>query len=195
MTPALPALCTERLRLRASNPALAEVAADYHRRNREAHARWNPPQAASMFTTQGQHERLAASAAAITAGTLVGWWLFMHGDPKRALGQIHLSQIARAPFCNAMLGYSIDATHEGRGLMREALDAVLADAFSARIGLHRVQANVRPENTRSLALLDRLGFEREGLAREYLFIDGAWRDHVLTARRAPGWPADLAPAT
>ena len=63
--------------------------------------------------------------------------------------------------------------------MREALQATLADAFSPRVGLHRVQANVRPENTRSLALLDRLGFEREGLAREYLFIDGAWRDHVL----------------
>jgi ribosomal-protein-alanine N-acetyltransferase len=91
-----------------------------------------------------------------------------------------------------MLGYSIDAAHEGRGLMREALEAVLADAFG-RLGLHRVQANVRPENARSLALLARLGFEREGLAREYLFIDGAWRDHVMTARRAPGWPAERAP--
>jgi [ribosomal protein S5]-alanine N-acetyltransferase len=187
-------LRTEHLRLRASNPALAEVAADYYCRNRDAHARWNPPQSASMFTADGQRERLAASAAAVAAGTLVGWWLFAPRSPKQALGQIHLSQIARAPFCNALLGYSIDAAHEGRGLMREALGAVLADAFSARVGLHRVQANVRPENTRSLALLDRLGFEREGLAREYLFIDGAWRDHVLTALRAPGWPADRAPA-
>jgi [ribosomal protein S5]-alanine N-acetyltransferase len=92
-----------------------------------------------------------------------------------------------------MLGYSIDAAHEGRGLMREALDAVLTDAFGPRVGLHRVQANVRPENTRSLALLERLGFEREGLAREYLFIDGAWRDHVMTALRAPGWPATRTP--
>jgi ribosomal-protein-alanine N-acetyltransferase len=190
---ALPELRTERLMLRASDPSLADAAADYYRRNREAHARWNPPQAASMFTADGQRERLAVSAAAVTAGTLVGWWLFLHQVPQHAVGQIHLSQIARAPFCNAMLGYSIDAAQEGRGLMREALEAVLADAFGPRVRLHRVQANVRPENIRSLALLDRLGFEREGLAREYLFIDGAWRDHVLTARRAPGWPADRAP--
>ena len=54
--------------------------------------------------------------------------------------------------------------------------------------LHRVQANVRPENARSLALLEGLGFEREGLARRYLFIDGAWRDHVTTALRHPTWP-------
>ncbi len=193
MTPALSELRTERLWLRASNPALADAACDYYRRNREPHARWNPPQPASMFTAEGQRERLAASADAIAAGTLIGWWLFLPDAPDRALGQIHLSQMARAPFCNAMLGYSIDAANEGQGLMREALAAVLADAFNERVGLRRVQANVRPENTRSLALLDRLGFEREGLAREYLFIDGAWRDHVLTALRAPGWPADRAP--
>lgn len=185
-------LRTERLALRASDPAFAEAAADYYRRNREAHARWNPPQADTMFSVEGQCERLAASAASIAAGTLVGWWLFMLETPHHAIGQIHLSQIARGPFCNAMLGYSIDAAHEGRGLMREALEAVLADAFG-RVGLHRVQANVRPENLRSLGLLQRLGFEREGLAREYLFIDGAWRDHVMTARRAPGWPLDRAP--
>jgi ribosomal-protein-alanine N-acetyltransferase len=186
-------LRTERLVLRASDPAFAEAAADYYRRNREAHARWNPPQAETMFSVEGQRERLAHSAAAVAAGTLAGWWLFAHAAPQHAIGQIHLSQIARGAFCNAMLGYSVDAAHEGRGLMREALEAVLDDAFG-RLGLHRVQANVRPENTRSLGLLQRLGFEREGLAREYLFIDGAWRDHVLTARRAPGWAVERAPA-
>jgi ribosomal-protein-alanine N-acetyltransferase len=189
----LPALHTARLVLRSSDPALAAAAAGYYLRNRAAHARWNPPQAATVFTADGQHERLAASAAAIVAGTLLGWWLFAPEAPQRALGQIHLSQIAHGPFCSAMLGYSIDAGHEGRGLMREALEAVLADAFGARVGLHRVQANVRPENARSLVLLERLGFEREGLAREYLYIDGAWRDHVMTARRAPGWPATRPP--
>lgn len=193
MTDPIVELRTERLALRASDPAFAEAAADYYRRNCEAHARWNPPQADTMFSVEGQRERLANSAAAVVAGTLVGWWLFAHEAPQHAIGQIHLSQIARGPFCNAMLGYSIDTAHEGRGLMREALEAVLADAFG-RVGLHRVQANVRPENARSLALLQRLGFEREGLAREYLFVDGAWRDHVMTAKRAPGWAADRAPA-
>lgn len=185
-------LQTPRLALRASDPAFAPAAADYYRRNREAHARWNPPQPDTMFNAEGQRERLATAAASIAAGTLAGWWLFTPDASPRAIGQIHLSQIARGPFCSAMLGYSIDGAHEGRGLMREALEAVLADAFG-RLGLHRVQANARPENARSLGLLERLGFEREGLAREYLFIDGAWRDHVLTARRAPGWPAERAP--
>jgi [ribosomal protein S5]-alanine N-acetyltransferase len=183
---------TARLVLRASDPALAATVAAFYQRTREAHARWNPPQADGMFTVEGQRERLTQTAQAAAAGLSAGWWLFLPGDDTTAIGQTHLSQIARGVFCSAMLGYAIDPAHEGRGLMREALQAVLADAFG-RLGLHRVQANVLPQNARSLALLDRLGFEREGVAREYLFIDGAWRDHVLTALRAPGWPADRAP--
>ncbi len=63
--------------------------------------------------------------------------------------------------------------------MHEALQAVLAEAFSPRIHLHRLQAGVRPENRRSLAVLARLGFRQIGLAQRYLFIDGDWRDHLL----------------
>jgi [ribosomal protein S5]-alanine N-acetyltransferase len=187
-------LDTSRLVLRASEPAFASAVAGFYRRNREAHACWNPPLPESTFSIEGQQARLAETAAAVAAGTSIAWWLFARGDPERAIGQIHLSQIARRAFQNAMLGYSIDAALEGRGLMREALQAALADAFSERANLHRVQANARPENTRSLALLKRLGFEHEGLAREYLFIDGAWRDHAMTALRNPAWRADAAAA-
>jgi len=191
----LDTLTTPRLLLRASDPAFAAAAADFYARNRAAHASWNPPLPDALFSVDGQCERLAAAATAAALGSGVGWWLFAPSEPSLALGQVHFTQIARRAFCSAMLGYAIDAAHEGRGLMREALAAALDDVFSPRVGLHRVQANVRQENTRSLALLSRLGFEREGLAREYLFIDGAWRDHVLTALRHPQWPADRAPPT
>ena len=193
MTP-LASIDTARLVLRASDPAFAATVADFYRRNRDAHARWNPPMAEVVFSADGQTDRLAESAAAAAAGSGIGWWLFLPAAPERAIGQIHFSQIARRAFQNAMLGYALDAECEGRGLMREALGAALADAFSPRILLHRVQANVRPENIRSLALLARLGFEREGLARDYLFIDGAWRDHAMTALRNPHWATGQAPA-
>ena len=67
--------------------------------------------------------------------------------------------------------------------MREGLTAVINFAFSSEMYLHRIQANVRPENHRSLRLLEELGFEREGFARDYLFIDGTWRDHAMLALR------------
>jgi ribosomal-protein-alanine N-acetyltransferase len=189
----LVSLTTPRLVLRASDPALAEAAADFYRRNRAAHAGWNPPLGEATFSVEGQRQQLAETVTVVTAGTRIGWWLFAPAEPGVAIGQIHFSQIVQRAFCSAMLGYAIDAAHEGRGLMREALQAALADAFGPRVRLHRVQANVRPENSRSLALLTRLGFEHEGLAREYLFIDGAWRDHVMTARLNPNWPAGTPP--
>ncbi len=76
--------------------------------------------------------------------------------------------------------------------MHEALRTVVDEAFSPRLNLHRIQAAVRPENHRSLAVLARLGFNPIGLARRYLFIDGAWRDHQLFERTNPGFiqPAD-----
>jgi ribosomal-protein-alanine N-acetyltransferase len=68
--------------------------------------------------------------------------------------------------------------------MFEALQASIAYMFHEQ-DLHRIMANHVPENVRSAALLQRLGFEREGYAREYLKINGIWRDHVLTALVKP----------
>jgi ribosomal-protein-alanine N-acetyltransferase len=184
---------TDRLVLRASDPVMARSVAEHMVRNRAAHAQWNPPLAESLFTARGQRTRLGEAARAEAEGTQIGWWLCLRDDDSRVVGHLRFSQISRGPFCSAMLGYAIDTLHEGRGLMREALTAALADVFSPRVALHRVQANARPENTRSLRLLASLGFVREGYARQYLFIDGAWRDHVLTALHAPNWPATRAP--
>ena len=184
---------TPRLLLRASDPAFAGAAADFYTRNRGHFARWSPPLGEESFTEAGQQAALTRTAQAVDDGTTIGWWLFARGAPERAIGQLHFTQIARRAFQSAMLGYSIDAAREGQGLMSEALRAGIADAFGPRVWLHRIQANVRPENTRSLVLLDRLGFQREGCAPAYLFIDGAWRDHVMTALLNPAWALDDAP--
>jgi ribosomal-protein-alanine N-acetyltransferase len=186
-------LATPRLVLHPPHPGLAAAVADHLVRNREAHAPWNPPMPAAVFTVEGQAERLEAAAKGEAAGTQCGWYLALQEVPDRVVGHVRFTQIFRGPFCNAMLGYAIDAALEGRGLMREALEAAMGQAFGPRLALHRVQANARPENVRSLGLLERLGFVREGLARQYLFIDGAWRDHVMTARLNPAWPAGQAP--
>ena len=103
------------------------------------------------------------------------------------VGSVGLSNLSRGPFQNCSLGYSLDADCQGRGLMHEALQAVIAEAFAPAINLHRLQAAARPENDRSLAVLARLGFADEGLARNYLYIDGAWRDHRLFAITNPAF--------
>jgi ribosomal-protein-alanine N-acetyltransferase len=106
--------------------------------------------------------------------------LLIAQDTGELIGNCNFTNIVRGVFEACHLGFSIAHRHEGRGFMREALTVAIAHMFGT-LGLHRIMANHRPENERSAQLLTRLGFEREGLARAYLHIDGAWADHVLTS--------------
>lgn len=176
-------LATERLRLLPAHEDLALLVLAFHEANAEHLSPWRPPFPPDFATDSFQRERLRRAAAEADSGTSAHWWLQQREDSRTVVGNVALTQIARGPFQSAMLGYSIDARCEGLGLMREALQAVITHAFSPAVNLHRIQANVRPENIRSVVLLQRLGFEDEGLAREYLFINGAWRDHRMFALR------------
>jgi ribosomal-protein-alanine N-acetyltransferase len=96
---------------------------------------------------------------------------------ERLVGQVTLGNIVRGAFDSGYVGYWVDQAVAGRGVAPTAV-ALLADHAFGVVGLHRVEANVRPENAASLRVVDKLGFRREALHRRYLFIDGAWRDHV-----------------
>jgi len=182
-------LTTDRLQLLAPTPALADAVSDYLRRNQAHLAPWEPPLPADHAEPAVLRRSLADAALAFDGVLALRWWLSPRDAPGRVVGSVHLSAIARGPFQSCHLGYALDAGCEGRGLMHEALAAVVAEAFSPAVNLHRIQAAVRPENARSIALLQRTGFRDEGLARDYLFIAGAWRDHRLFARTNPGFAA------
>ena len=186
-------VATERLRLRIARAEMGEAMADFLRSNWEGHlARWSPPVGPAFFDPAFWRERLARAGEELAAGTAARFVLQAPGPASApVLGTCNYTNIVRGPFQACYLGYQIDRGHEGRGLMAEALRALNAFAFR-ELRLHRIMANYRPENARSARLLERLGFVREGLAKDYLFIDGAWRDHVLTALTNPGFdPAGL----
>ena len=119
------------------------------------------------------------------AGRLLAFGITVDG---RLAGQVTVSGIVRGAFDSGTVGYWVDSAVAGRGIAPVALALVVDHCFgSAR--LHRVEANVRPENTASRRVLDKLGFREEGLHRGYLHIDGAWRDHLsyaLTREEFPG---------
>jgi ribosomal-protein-alanine N-acetyltransferase len=80
------------------------------------------------------------------------------------IGFLNISEIVRGPFKNAFLGYGGVAEFAGQGYMTEALRLVLREAFT-KLGLHRLEANIQPGNTASIALAKRCGFELEGVRR------------------------------
>ena len=101
-------------------------------------------------------------------------------------GQINLSQIFRKSFQNAYLGYQLFSGFTGNGYMTEAVAQVLRISFDD-LKLHRVEANVQPENKLSIAVLLRNGFSKEGFSKRYLKIGGRWRDHERWAIIREKW--------
>lgn len=94
----------------------------------------------------------------------------------RLLGAVHISEIVKGCFFSAYLGYWIGAEFASQGYMGEAILQVIRLA-TRDLGLHRLEANIRPENDASIRLVRRAGFKREGYSPRYLKIDGEWRDH------------------
>ena len=174
-------LMTPRLRLVAPDVRLAAALAEFHTRNREHLSPWEPPLGDGHFTEAGQAERLRHAAVLFAAGAGYRYLLQPIGDTAHVVGSVEFSNIARGPFQSCALGYALDLALEGQALMTEALRCAIAEMFSPRVNLHRIQAAFRPENWRSAEVLKRLGFRDEGVAPDYLFIDGAWRTHRLTA--------------
>ena len=91
-------------------------------------------------------------------------------------GVININNIVRGSFLSASLGYYAAARFHGQGYMSEGLRLLVHHACST-MGLHRLEANIQPENHRSQRLVQRVGFVKEGLSKNFLFINGAWRDH------------------
>tara|TARA_R110002020_G_scaffold110627_6_gene255510 strand:+ start:4969 stop:5592 length:624 start_codon:yes stop_codon:yes gene_type:complete len=109
-----------------------------------------------------------------------------HKSTGRLVGGVTLGAIRRGAAECCALGYWMGEQHAGKGLMADALKALIPHVFD-RMRLHRIEAACIPDNQRSQRLLEKVGFQREGYLRGYLKINGAWRDHLLYALVADDW--------
>ncbi|MDL4771872.1 MULTISPECIES: GNAT family N-acetyltransferase [Thermomonosporaceae] len=98
------------------------------------------------------------------------------GGTGAIAGMVNINSIIRGRFQSGSLAYAAFAPTAGQGYMSEGLDLVVRHAFE-RLRLHRLEAQIQPENHASLKLIERIGFRYEGYSPDFLFIDGAWRDH------------------
>lgn len=167
-------LHTERLTLRPLAADEADAALQFERRNRRFLQPWEPLRDPEYFTLGYQRFLLEDDARLLAAGRGIRLWLFAD---ERLAGSVSLSNIMRGHFLSCHLSYKLDEKETGRGYMTEALRAVMDVAFGSLM-LHRVEANIMPRNERSLNVVKKLGFYEEGLARNYLKINGAWEDHL-----------------
>jgi [ribosomal protein S5]-alanine N-acetyltransferase len=174
-------LRTPRLVFRLPEPSLAPALSDYHLRNAAHFAPYSPRRQQDFHAVQAWEERASALREASLSEQGLHLLLFRATSPTQDLvGDINFTNIVRGVFQASYLGYKLDAQYVGQGLMFEALTASIAHVFR-HLNLHRLMANYVPGNERSGRLLRRLGFTVEGYARDYLLLDGVWKDHLLTS--------------
>lgn len=174
---------TERLALRELSARDLPELLDFQVRNRRFFAPWDPAREEAFFREAAQREIIRGERADNRRGTALRLWLFEPGS-RHIAGFIGLTNIVRGAFLSAFVGYKLDREARGRGLMTEALLAVVGIAFD-ELGLHRLEANIMPRNAASRRLAERAGFGEEGLSRRYLRIAGKWEDHLHYVRRNP----------
>ena len=182
----IPKLKTERLELKPFIEISAKQILDYSFRNRDRFSGVSPERPKDFYTERYWQEEIEKSRIEFEMRSSLRLALVLRTDPERVIGVVHFSQVARGPFQACYLGYGISHEVEGKGLMSEALQEAIRYLFK-EWNLHRIMANHMPENERSGRLLEKLGFVAEGIAKEYLLIDGKWRDHVLTSLTNRDW--------
>lgn len=179
----IPELITTNLIITVLKPDDYHLLANYERNNRDHLSKWEPLRSESYFTDKEVKERVALSFKNFNEGTSLSFVAF-DAMRTRIVCVCNFTNIVYGVFQACNLGYSVNATDQGKGLMFEAVSTCIDYVF-AELGLHRVMANYIATNKRSEKLLTRLGFEKEGIAKSYLKIAGSWQDHVLTSKINP----------
>lgn len=151
---------------------------EVRRRNRDWLQPWEatlPPEA-SLITevpaTFGEMVRRMRKDA--RSGRSLPWAIIVDGQ---FAGQLTVGGITYGSLRSAYIGYWIDKERAGRGIMPAAV-AMACDFCLDVVRLHRIEINIRPENTASLRVVEKIGLRKEGERPKYLHIDGEWRDHV-----------------
>lgn len=164
----------------AADECLAAAVAAYDRRYREFLQEFEPQRGPKHFTEEGQRELLRRSAQRRQEGQ--EYRFFLRQNDGTVIGLIALSNVVWGGFHSAFLGYQLDQAHRNRGYMTAAVAWITTYAFE-ELGLHRIEGNVMPRNGASLRVLEKNGYQNEGISPAYMKINGKWEDHVHMVRR------------
>jgi len=176
-TPKPPVLERGAIRLRAPNLGDYEAWVALREESRAHLTRWEPDWTSKEVENEAYKTRIRLQERLFRAGVALSFFVCLK-ESGRLIGGVTLSDIRRQAAQSAVIGYWIGAPYLRQGYGGDAVAAVVEYAF-VEGGLNRVEAACQPGNSASLGLLRKLGFKEEGFARDYLHINGAWRDHAL----------------
>lgn len=157
----------------------AALLREYFAKNSKHFKAWEPERPECFYELSYWQEQVAYREEHQILGAAM-YWLAVDNETQTILAHCSLTNVVQGVFKAAYMGYAVDELLQGQGLMKTLCLTCISHAFN-ELKLNRIMANHMPHNYRSEALLAKLGFEREGMAKKYLKINGRWEDHVLNA--------------
>ena len=170
---------TERLILKVVGEAYSEALLDFYFRNKDFLREWEPIKDEEFYSPDIQKEIIQNDIESIINGNSLKLWIIKkeEADTGRVIGMLAFSNIVWGAFLSCHLGYKMDKDELNKGYMTEAVTKGIDIMFND-YKLHRIEANIRPSNMPSMRVVEKLGFYNEGLAYNYLKINGKWEDHI-----------------
>lgn len=159
----------------------AAMLAKYHLQNAEHFGPWEPERTKDYYLLSQLKPRLSAIEKEQNDGKSA---YFIGTNGQEVFAHCHLSNIIYGPLQACHMGYGVAKEYEGKGVMTQVCIEAIDYAFR-NLKLNRIMASYMPSNNRSAALLNKLGFSIEGVAKRYLNINGNWEDHVMTSLLNP----------
>ncbi len=172
---------TLRLYLQILDSSHAAKVLDFYKRNSAEFEHLEPKRSENFYTEQYQKTMLEVEYNYALSGKQYRFWIFDKEDSDTIIGTISIRNILGHPFSRCELGYKIDSGRRNRGYATEAVIAATSIAFGD-LKLHRVEATCLPDNEASVRVLTKAGFENEGYLKNYIEINGVYRDHLLYAK-------------
>lgn len=168
---------TDRLILKVLKGDDAEAVLQFYLDNKELFERYEPDRPDNFYTLSHQKAVLNCEYNMTVKLSAVRFYVFKKEQPDKIIGTICFRNITRSVYQACEVGYKFDHNYQHQGYAFEALCMGIAVMFEDQ-RLHRIEANVMPENTSSIHLLEALGFALEGTARSFAYIHGRWQDHL-----------------
>lgn len=165
--------------IKTINTTDAEAFLQLELRNKDFFQAYTPFRNNDFYTMEGQINRIKSIMKNRELEQEYSFGIYLIGSDE-LIGKITLSEVVRGAIQGCFIGYYLDKHQNGKGYMTEAVRLAVHYAFH-ELKLHRIEAGVMPHNLRSMKVLEKAGFHKEGIAKKNVKINGKWEDHQILA--------------
>ena len=169
---------TPNLELRVLGRESARLVLEFYSKNVDDFAKYEPLRKRDALSLNYHSSMMDYEMEYFRQNSLLRLYLFRPFHPFEIVGTVSFRNIMSFPYNCATLGYKMDQDYRRMGYMEEAITRGM-QVMDEELHLRRIEATVMPDNEPSYKLLEKLDFQREGLIRDRVNLNGTWEDHYL----------------